>query len=114
MLERRPGRPYKLLQRAVVRCLPVDAVSTALLHAKMRDTSTDGICFMCDQKPSIGARFDISFAIPLEVGYFTLVVLDANTRVVRMDMKPGGVGKSICNAASIEMCNIMRQGSAAP
>jgi hypothetical protein len=40
--------------------------------------------------------------------------MGANAWVGRIDMKPGGVGKRIRIAASIEMYNIMRPGAAAP
>jgi hypothetical protein len=60
-----------------------------------------------------GAGVDIPFTLPIEATHVSLVAINAEARVVRIDEKPKAEGKRVRVATAIEKYSPMRPESAA-
>ena len=107
MEERRVARRYKLPLSVVVKLVPASS-EPELLHTRTRDVSTGGIYFTTDRKLPVGMKFDLSLTLPKEVTQDSPVIVAAQARVVRQEVKSENSTRRVGIAAQFERYNLVR------
>jgi hypothetical protein len=115
MQERRSAHRYRLtLPVAIKRVLASKQFDT--LYGRVRDLSTDGVCFTSQVHFTVGDKFEFSVILPPEGIHVAEaeVFVEAQAMVVRVEEeKPVNANQRSCVAAVIEAFKIIRAKASA-
>jgi hypothetical protein len=105
--ERRGAPRFTLALPIVVHRIPLRREGD-LLYGKTRDISTSGLYFTTYEPVETGTKFELSFALPLEITGGVQIVVTAQASAVRAESQPETIFEGVGIGAVIEKFQILQ------
>lgn len=111
--EKRGAPRFTLALPIVVHRIPL-RLEGDLLYGKTRDVSTNGLYFTTYETVNVGTKFDLSFALPLEMTEGVQIVVTAQARAIRVETQPETIFERVGVGAVIEKFQILQAARKLP